>query len=439
MVRSREYGARDRCMSMRGSVTRASGRTAIIGAGAAGLAAAHALQQRGQHAVVFERSDRVGGKCRTVSIDGRNHEMGATILFPTFRHVRRLMRYTGTLGSRVRLEGEYVDAGGARTVTVAPARRDTSWSELAAATSRLGSIMMRHRRLLRPGFVGVDPGLCIPFSEWVARNGLAACARYYEPWFTGFGYGYFRDMPAAYVLKYISLVRPLAYDLMDGGFQGLWERVGSTADVRLGADVRRIERDGRVIISTGDGNHEFDHLILACPLDEALAFLDADSDETALFARLRYHRYASTLATVEGPPLARWGFFMDNLAPERRGHPMFWYKRWPDTPIVNFFSLLDSAAGPAETADAIAAALRPIGRGLGAVRGQEIWQRYCPHLTPDEMAAGWFDRVDQIQGRRHTFYTGEALSFGLVETAADHARSVVGRFADRHGATRRDA
>jgi len=32
-----------------------------------------------------------------------------------------------------------------------------------------------------------------------------------------------------------------------------------------------------------------------------------DEEETALFSRLRHHHYVSTLASVEGGALARWG------------------------------------------------------------------------------------------------------------------------------------
>lgn len=256
---------------------------------------------------------------------------------------------------------------------------------------------------------------------------LEVCARYYEPWFTGYGFGYFGDMPAAYALKYVTMVRPLCYDVLDGGYQGLWERVARGIDVRLGAQVNRVERGEGVTVHTSDGRHDFDELFLACPLDEAPAFLDADAEEVALFSRIRYHRYVSTLAAVAGPPLPRWGFFMDNLAPDRHGHPMFWYRRWPDRPIVNFFTLLGAGEEADRVDGAIDAALRRLGRSLGVVRGREVWQRYCPHLAPEDIAAGWFDRVERQQGRRRTFYTGEALSFGLVEAAAGYSIDLVER------------
>src|SRR5262245_30276300 len=57
-----------------------SGRVIIIGAGMAGLSAAWALSRRGVDVTVLEREERVGGRVRTVDIDGSPVELGAGFL-----------------------------------------------------------------------------------------------------------------------------------------------------------------------------------------------------------------------------------------------------------------------------------------------------------------------------------------------------------------------
>ncbi len=53
-------------------------RIAIIGAGPAGLSAAWFLKQNGYRSVrVFEKADRVGGKCLTFPFDGRRFDLAA--------------------------------------------------------------------------------------------------------------------------------------------------------------------------------------------------------------------------------------------------------------------------------------------------------------------------------------------------------------------------
>ena len=69
-------------------------RIAIVGAGPAGLTAAVRLKELGyDHVKVFEKQSRVGGKCATVTIDGRNYELGAAITGrTTYRIVNRLVK-----------------------------------------------------------------------------------------------------------------------------------------------------------------------------------------------------------------------------------------------------------------------------------------------------------------------------------------------------------
>ncbi len=60
--------------------------TAVIGAGAAGCAAAHALAQKGRHVVLFERDAQVGGRTTTWRQDGLQVDSGAgffTNFYPT--------------------------------------------------------------------------------------------------------------------------------------------------------------------------------------------------------------------------------------------------------------------------------------------------------------------------------------------------------------------
>lgn len=57
-------------------------RVAVVGAGVAGLAAARTLASAGHVCVVFEGSDRVGGRVRTERIDGYVFDSGATSVAP---------------------------------------------------------------------------------------------------------------------------------------------------------------------------------------------------------------------------------------------------------------------------------------------------------------------------------------------------------------------
>src|SRR5262245_9402252 len=56
---------------------------AVLGAGASGLTFADTLRELGfSRVVLFEREARVGGKTCTIDVDGRPHDLGATMGVP---------------------------------------------------------------------------------------------------------------------------------------------------------------------------------------------------------------------------------------------------------------------------------------------------------------------------------------------------------------------
>lgn len=50
---------------------------------------------------------------------------------------------------------------------------------------------------------------------------------------------------------------------------------------------------------------------------------------------------------------------------------------------------------------------------------------YFPHVTSEVMQAGFYDRLEALQGQRKTFYVGGLLNFELVETIVEYSKSLV--------------
>ena len=71
------------------------GRTAIVGAGIAGLGAARRIQQSGGTPVVFEAGDRVGGRIKTIRRGGFVFDVGAFIYLGSYAESTREMRDVG--------------------------------------------------------------------------------------------------------------------------------------------------------------------------------------------------------------------------------------------------------------------------------------------------------------------------------------------------------
>ena len=53
---------------------------------------------------------------------------------------------------------------------------------------------------------------------------------------------------------------------------------------------------------------------------------------------------------------------------------------------------------------------------------------YFPHVFSDDYAAGWYDKVEAMQGKYDTFYAGEVMSFGDMDETAEYSRELVERF-----------
>ena len=53
---------------------------------------------------------------------------------------------------------------------------------------------------------------------------------------------------------------------------------------------------------------------------------------------------------------------------------------------------------------------------------------YFPHVSSEDYAAGWYDKVEALQGEKNTFYAGEVMAFGDMEETAEYSRELVRRF-----------
>lgn len=70
----------------------------VIGAGIAGLAAAHVLQQAGISVIVLERSAHIGGRVHSENVEGHNIDTGAQFITNFYPNTQQLIREVGLGG-----------------------------------------------------------------------------------------------------------------------------------------------------------------------------------------------------------------------------------------------------------------------------------------------------------------------------------------------------
>lgn len=82
-------------------------RVVLIGAGMAGLSAAHELRRAGVETIIFESSDRVGGRTSSEHRDGYLYERGTQFYVSTYTHALGLIREMG-LASDLRPASDWI-------------------------------------------------------------------------------------------------------------------------------------------------------------------------------------------------------------------------------------------------------------------------------------------------------------------------------------------
>jgi predicted NAD/FAD-dependent oxidoreductase len=406
-------------------------RFGIIGAGAAGLTAAVTLKEMGyQNITILEKESYAGGKCRSVDYEGLSYELGAGIISGNQQTILQLVQKAGLATVPVSF-GSYnfydLQKGGLCEDDSTMVERISFWWQLLLKYRRL---CFKYQKVQEPGFTGIDPDLFINFSDWVKTHHLELLQKNLECVFTGFGYGYWEEIPAAYVLKYYSWDALKAYMRREifcfpDGIQQLWQILAADHQVLFNTTIRAIHRQDVVTIETNKSALEFDVLLLTCPLEEVLLLLEGSPTEKDLFSKIKYNDYQTYACVITDFP-NQTGFIPAHFCAEKKGQPIFWYKRYSDTDFYTFYVLGDWHQTEKEITQNIETCIKKLGGSLQQIHSVSRW-KYFPHVATEDLQNGFYEKLESIQGEKHTYYMGELLNFSMVESTAAYAKDLVGR------------
>jgi monoamine oxidase len=183
-------------MSLRGvGISVNEAQIVVLGAGAAGLAAAAALAEAGRSVLVLEARSRIGGRCATHTLPGLAVpiELGAEFIHGRPRATLELLRRAGMTAIDSTRRQRYFEHGRLRPVdlfseaqkatrdTRPLEKRDLSFAAFLAA-QRLPAAMRGYARMLVQGYDAADPALASAreiVSEW--NGGLALSSSQMRP------------------------------------------------------------------------------------------------------------------------------------------------------------------------------------------------------------------------------------------------------------------
>lgn len=393
---------------------------AVVGSGIAGLGAAWLLS-REHEVVVFEAEDRLGGHTHTHQVRQAGREYTVDTGFIVFNHANypllsRLFDQLGVASQPTTMGFSVQDAR----------------SGLEYNATRLATLFCQKRNLVSPAFLRMVRDILRFYREAPATLESEGEGPALGDYLDAHGYSpmFARDhivpmasalwsspprailqFPVKYLLRFMDNHRMLQandrpeWRVVQGGSASYVRAIATDwrASVRLSTPVRSLRRDpDGVLLSTRDGEERFDHAVLACHADDALALLaDPDGNEADVLGAMKFQDNETVLHTDA------------RLLPTRRAAWAAWNAYVPtetDAPCtvsycMNILQSLDSPDPFVVTLNR-SADIAP-DRVLARMR-----YRHPVYSHGSVAAQGMRGR---IQGRRRTWFAGAYWGFGFHE------------------------
>jgi uncharacterized protein len=421
-------------------------RIAVIGTGIAGNAAAWTLSKR-YPVTVYEREIRPGGHSHTVNVDYDGTQVSVDIGFIVYNE----LNYPDLTALFDHLGVETRESHMSFAVTADSGRFEwkgggDNWWQMAAG------LFAQPRNLLSPSYLRMLRDILtfngesvedyaagrlrgLSLGEYFRRRKFSArlLSDYLGPMGAAIWSTPARDMldfPAENFVAFFKNHRLLQYDrpvwrTVSGGSQNYVKKLtdGFRDRIRLGCAVTSIERKARgVVVTDSHGGHEtYDHVVIASHSDQALAMLsDADDRERAVLGAIGY-----SPNTIYLHRDAR-------LMPRRRRVWAAWnFLRWPrqgtalnDVAVTYWMNELQ---GIDKDKPLFVSLNPPFEPDPKLTFGKYI----CEHPQYDARAFAAQKQLEEIQGKRHTWFCGAWTGYGFHEDGIRSALAV----ADALGAT----
>jgi hypothetical protein len=399
----------------------------VIGGGSAGTYTATRLGDLGRSVVVVEAKDRLGGHTETYHdpVTGGTVDIGVIV----FEDDPLVHRHFGRFGIDLVPVGgfgatnRYVDFRTGRPVDYTP--------PVPAALPTYFELISRYGPI-DTVFNLPDPvpqDLVASFADFVDKYDLDSVVPLIFNY--GQGLGDFLDLPAAYTVNNFGL--GVVRNILSGSFittaahdnSLLYERATTHlgGDVLLESQVIRIDRSAsevRVFVATPDGPRLIRAkklVVTVPPLLRSFAGFDLDAVERSLFGQFISGAYYTGVVRLSGVPE---GVSLENVAAETPYNlpPLPGLYQVSPTGIPGLYNVKYGSPAPlpaervrrnirADIERVAAAGTYPV-----KFEDLEVFASHTPfelHVAPAAIARGFYGKLNGLQGRNRTYYTGAAF------------------------------
>ncbi|MDI3262382.1 MAG: FAD-dependent oxidoreductase [Fulvimonas sp.] len=402
-------------------------RIAVVGSGISGLASAWLLSHA-HEVVLFEANDYLGGHTHTHAVeqDGRTYHVDTGFIVHNPAHYPLLTRLFQSLGVATQPTTMSFSVHNART-------------GLEYNATSLDTLFCQRRNLVSPRFLGMVRDLFRFYRQAPSLLDGDGPGPGIGDWLDANGYGEaFRDdhlvpmasalwssppeqilaFPARYLVQFMANHQMLQvsgrpeWRVVRGGSSTYVAALRARWQVqeRLRCPVRAVARDAHgVIMDSPAGREHFDHIVLACHSDQALALLaDASADERDVLSAIAYQPNEVVLHTDA------------SLLPRHRKAWAAWnayVPGMPDAPCTVSYcmNLLQGLQSPEPF-------VVTLNRSEAIDPAKVLRRLHYHHPVYDAVSVAAQHRKDRIQGRHHTWFAGAYWGWGFHE---DGMRSAV--------------
>ena len=431
-------------------------RVAIVGAGISGLTAAFQLQKEGYHNVtLIEKAEKVGGKCLTKVFDNRPYDLGGHEMLAGYTDIMDIAKELNAIDKESipplvydKNNKKYLNFQEAAKVNGGYSMLQVMWASIRYYF--LVSFKYRHFAKPSTGYANIPHDLAMPLNEWLEKKNLNALHGILNFVVKVQGYGDFKAS-AAYLVKFMGpknwfslLVSGMGLThrwprVFKEGMQNVCERIAATVlDTRLNTHIEKIERTeaqakgGVKIYFKNNSNPEiFDKIIISTPLDtQKVNFLDLREEEKTLFDKIVNVPCFSTMGHLQGLPAGVVASTPITDAEIAKGDYTGYIKDYRDTDLGFFFSIAPGGVDGKKVKDDIREQLKksPKYEGVQPAVKEFVFQKkweYFPHVEPTEVANGYYDKLEGLQGQNNCYYASSMLSFECVGNSSAYAKRLV--------------
>ncbi|MGM4918136.1 FAD-dependent oxidoreductase [Tardiphaga sp. 813_E8_N1_3] len=405
-------------------------RVAVIGTGIAGNAAAWALSKR-YPVTVYDRELRPGGHSHTVSVDYDGTQVAVDIGFIVYNE----LNYPDLTAMFDHLGVETVESCMSFAVTADGGRFEwkgggDTWADTAKG------LFAQPSNLFSPSYLRMLKDILI-FNEQSVKDraegllGDMSLGQYFRwrkfaprlltDYLGPMGAAIWSapadeilDFPVENFIAFFSNHRLLQYDrpvwrAVKGGSKTYVEKLTAAFGdhLRLGCAVTAIERSAHgVVVHDSHGRHEtYDHVVVATHSDQALAMLsDPSADESAILGDIGYapnivylHRDARLMPKRQNA-WASWNFLR-------------WQRKSSHVNDVAVTYWMNRLQGIADDKPLFVSLNPPFAPDPDLTFGRYM----CEHPQYNARAFAAQKRLDEIQGKRHTWFCGAWTGYGFHE------------------------